>query len=135
MINLNRGKALLRQSKLKFALTAVGALVLSSSITAQEIPKELLDLGIRECRAGCVPSFGEKVCTQLCSCSMNEFKKRMTLPEYLALKSASTQGKVTDAQRKMMDDIAKKCDAALTIPVPKPVVKKPVPKPGEKKDG
>lgn len=120
------------------AVFTAASLFVAGNVAAQEIPKELLTLGLNECKTSCTPAFGEKVCKQLCSCSMNEFKKRLNLPEYLALKSATVQNKITKDQRKVMDGIAKVCDAKLTIDVPKPKVRKPapkpVPKPGEKKD-
>ncbi|WND01842.1 hypothetical protein QGN29_09795 [Temperatibacter marinus] len=105
----------------------------SSGIATQEIPQELYDLGMKECTTSCTPAFGKAVCFQLCQCSMNEFKKRLQLKEYLSLKAATLQGNISVDQRKVMDSIAKTCDAKLTLKVPKPKIKKPVPKPGELK--
>lgn len=124
----------------KFTIRNIGASLMiflfSSAAIAQDIPKELMDLGLKECNTGCTPSFGKKVCAQLCSCSMNAFKKKMKLPAYLELQAALVKGETTPDQRKIMDDIAKKCDSELTIKVPAPAkpVPAPVPAPGEKKE-
>lgn len=133
---------------MNYFLYVAAVFCISCSLYAQEttktddkpIPQELYDLGLNECNAACTPSFGKKVCMQLCTCSMNEFKKRMKLTEYLALQAALVKGEVSKQQRAIMDSIAKKCDKELTIPLPK--VEKPAtgtktgptaPPPGTKK--
>lgn len=102
------------------------------AVVAQEIPEELINLGVQECKAGCKPSFGEKICQTLCRCAMGEFKNRLKLPEYLALKSATMEQNITPDQRKIMNSIAQTCDKQVEFDVPLPKAGKPVPKPGTK---
>lgn len=106
-------------SKVKLILATM-AIGFSSLVSASEIPADMLNLDLKRCKKDCVPAFGEQVCQQLCSCSVREFKKRMDFDQYLDLSARLVRNNLKPEQRVMLDSIAKKCDAEITMPIPAP---------------
>ena len=103
--------------KMKFKAIAISSLMsISSAVFAADIPEELLQLDLNRCKADCVPAFGEDVCTQLCGCSISEFKKRMNFEQYLDLSAGLASSSLKPEQRTLLDDIAKTCDAMVKMP-------------------
>jgi len=78
---------------------------------AQEksIPDDLLALDHQRCMTGCVPGFGEQTCKPLCSCTVSEFKKRMSFEAYLDVSVELARNEVGPETRKILDSIALYC--------------------------
>ena len=105
--------------------------VAASFAAAQDIPKDLLELDRQRCSNDCLKELNDTgVCEQLCDCTVNEFQKRLNFDIYLTLSAELAQSKLSDSNRKIIDDIAKTCSANIKWPdAPAAAEPLPLPKP------
>lgn len=73
------------------------------------IPQDFLELEKKRCMDGCTAFNEEGLCVSLCTCSVDQFKTRLTFPDYLALSVEMIEDRVSDKNRKLLDTIARYC--------------------------
>lgn len=98
------------------ALTAAVSLLVATAARAQEppaIPEEALQADHAECMAGCLQNNDEKTCTILCDCTINQFREKLDMLRYRALRAEMQRGTIGIANRIFLDSMGQYCTGKL----------------------
>lgn len=101
----------MRRVLFPFVLTTV---FLGSTASAQQpIPEERLNANLNQCLAGCRPNNEEAVCQTLCGCTIEQFRTKLSLADYLTLESEMKAGEMSPPVQKFLDETAAFCAAKV----------------------
>lgn len=96
-----------------FPLVLIIAFAGLAASAQQPIPEERLEANLKQCLAGCRQNNEEDVCQTLCGCTIDQFRTKLSLADYLTLETEMKDGEMSPPVQKFLDETAAFCAAQV----------------------